>query len=110
MRVDINVLSVRGLFKVKVNQIENELEDCILGCLYMMIESMVLFEVYRYGFEKLKFIGVGKLVFENFFVNCEIEIRKIDYFEKGFVFDFLFIMYRRLVKIRRYGERYERVK
>lgn len=110
MRADTNVLSVRGLFKVKVNQTENELEDCILGRLYTMIESTALFEAYRHGLEKLKSIGAGKLAFENFFVNCETEIRKTDYFEKGPVFDFSSITHGRLVKIRRYGERYERVK
>lgn len=80
MRADADVLSVRGLFKVKVNLTGIELHDRMMGRLCTMIESMALFEAYRHGLEKLKSIRAGKLAFEKFFIRCETEIGKTDYF------------------------------
>lgn len=110
MRADADVLSVRGLFKVKVNLTGIELHDRMMGRLCTMIESTALFEAYRHGLEKLKSIRAGKLAFEKFFVRCETEIGKTDYFEKDSMFDFTSITNKSLVKILRYGERNDRTK
>lgn len=110
MRADADVLSVRGLFKVKVNLTGIELHDRMMGRLCTMIESMALFEAYRHGLEKLKSIRAGKLAFEKFFIRCETEIGKTDYFEKDSMFDFTSITNKSLVKILRYGERIDRTK
>ncbi|XP_061173740.1 NFX1-type zinc finger-containing protein 1-like [Saccostrea echinata] len=103
---DTNVLSVRGIFKVKIIQESNELKGDILGRLFQMIESTALFEAYRYGLEKLKTIRPGQLAFEKYIVNCETDIGRVGYMEKDVMYDFSSVINKSSVKIDSTGRGY----